>query len=266
MRKLICLITLLTLAGFAAAAPPAGVPRQSPEFIIAEPSGKTILLSSLKGKVVVMEFLFIQSDHCVRVAKTLNKLNSELGALGFQPVGVVFDPPNGGSASGQLIPALTNYLKLTYPVGYATKSEVDRYLGRTGKEILNIPQVIVIDRAGMIRAASGGAGGNPKLEDADSLRAMIGALLKEEAGGGKTARLGQVLPRLSTDVAGTHGSNSNALPRASRSVVARGGVPEMEAVPIVPAPPIPDREFRSSARGMLASNGRANTAHHPHYP
>jgi peroxiredoxin len=186
LRKLICLIMVFTLTSFAVAAAPPGVPRKSPEFNIAEPSGKTILLSSLRGKVVVMEFLFIQSDHCRRVAKTLNRLNSELGALGFQPVGIVFDPPNGGGTTERLIPALVNDLKLTYPVGFATKSEVDRYLGRTGKETLNIPQVIVIDRAGRIRAASGGAGGNPGLEDADSLRAMIDGLLKEEAVGGKS--------------------------------------------------------------------------------
>jgi peroxiredoxin len=185
IRTLICLIMVLTLAGFAVAAPPPGVPRKSPELNIAEPSGKTIPLSSLRGKVVVIEFLFIQSNHCIRVAGILNKLNSELGALGFQPVGIVFDPPNGGGASEGLIPALVNELKLTYPVGYATKAEVDRYLGRTDKEILNIPQVIVIDRAGRIRAASGGAGGNPGLEDADSLRAMIDGLLKEAAVGGK---------------------------------------------------------------------------------
>ncbi|HSY48064.1 MAG TPA: TlpA disulfide reductase family protein [Thermoanaerobaculia bacterium] len=186
MRTLIHLVIVLTLASFAVAAPP-NLPRKSPELNIVEPSGKTILLSSLRGKVVVIEFLFIQSDHCIRVARTLNALNGELGALGFQPIGIVFDPPNSGGASGRLIPALVGSLKLTYPVGYATKAEVDRYLGRADKEVLNIPQVIVIDRAGMIRAASGGAGGNPSLEDADSLRAMVAGLLKEshEAGSGR---------------------------------------------------------------------------------
>ena len=192
MRTLIHLIMVLMLFGFAMAAPPPGVARKSPELNIAEPSGKTTLLSSLRGKVVVIEFLFIQSDHCIRVARTLNQLNRELGARGFRPVGVVFDPPNGAGTSGRLIPALVNALKLSYPVGYATKSEVDRFLGRTGKEILNIPQVIVIDRAGVIRAASGGAGGNPGLEDADSLRAMIDGLLKEEAVGGKSQDTGSV--------------------------------------------------------------------------
>ncbi|HTS57090.1 MAG TPA: hypothetical protein VMH03_06055 [Terriglobales bacterium] len=50
------------------------------------------------------------------------------------------------------------------------------------KEILNIPQIIVIDRTGMIRAASGAAGGDPRLEDENSLRSLIDSLLKERSG------------------------------------------------------------------------------------
>lgn len=153
--------------------------RKSPEFTISEPAGRTVLLSSLKGKVVVMEFFFVESNHCARVAKMLNDLNTELGARGFQAVGIVFDPPNARSSDGVLIPRFVNYFKLTYPVGYATKSDVDTYLARSGNETLNIPQVVVIDRAGNIRAASGAAGGDPKLENEDSLRVLIDSLLKE---------------------------------------------------------------------------------------
>lgn len=180
LRKLVDLIVVLALTVVALPAAPQDVPRKSPELIIAEPSGKTTLLSSFKGKVVVIEFLFIQSEHCIRVAKMLNRLNTELGASGFQAVGIVFDPPTGG-ASGRLIPALVAELKLTYPVGYATKFEVDHYLDRAEREVLNIPQVIVIDRSGMIRAASGRAGGNPALEEPESMRGTIDVLLKEEA-------------------------------------------------------------------------------------
>ena len=139
-------------------------------------------LSSLKGKVVVLEFLFVKSEHCLRVAKTLNKLHGELGSRGFQPVGVVFDPPNGPNAGGQFVAAMVDFFKLTYPVGYLPKAEVDTYLGRAANEILNIPQVVVIDRAGMIRATSGGRGGDPKLEDENSLRDMIDRLLNEGEG------------------------------------------------------------------------------------
>jgi hypothetical protein len=97
----------------------------------------------------------------------------------------VFDPPNTTETGEQLLPAVVDSLKLTYPLGYAQKDAVDSYLGRSGNEILNIPQVVVIDRAGMIRATSGGRGGDPALEDESSLRNLIEGLLNEGAAGRK---------------------------------------------------------------------------------
>ncbi len=178
-QKVMLAIAAGVLMTSAFAVPSVKAHRKSPEFTIADSSGKTTLLSGFKGKVVVMEFLFVKSQHCIRVATMLNKLNSELGPSGFQAVGIVFDPPNAEGTGAQLLPAMVNYLKLTYPMGYASKDEVDNYLGRNGNEILNIPQVVVIDRAGMIRATSGGRGGDPALEDENSLRTLILGLLKE---------------------------------------------------------------------------------------
>jgi peroxiredoxin len=186
-RNLVLLIALVTLASSMLFSD-TPVPRKSPEFAIAEPSGKTTLLSSLEGKVVVMEFLFMNSEHCLRVARTLNKLQADLGQRGFQSVGVVFGP----NADEQRVVYVADYLKLAYPVTYTTSAKVDSYLGRTGSEILSIPQVVVIDRSGMIRATSGGRRGDPKLEDEHYLRDLISGLLKEEyrstAAKQKTAR------------------------------------------------------------------------------
>ncbi len=182
MRRFTSIILLFVLAATALGAPPTLVPHKSPEFTIIEPSGKTILLSSLKGKVVVLEFLFIGSEHCMRVAQVLNKLNGELGPRGFQPVGIVFDPPTGRGLdpnSVQYVTMMVNSFKLTYPVGYTSKDKVDGYLGRAGNEVLNIPQVVVIDRQGVVRFASGGRGGDPRLEDEGSLRSLLDGLLKE---------------------------------------------------------------------------------------
>jgi peroxiredoxin len=184
-QKITSILLMTVLVTSALALPTVTAPRKSPEFTIADSSGKTMLLSSFKGKVVVMEFLFIKSQHCMRVAMTLNKLNHELGASGFQAVGIVFDPPNTGENGEQLLPVVVDSLKLTYPLGYASKGAVDSYLGRSGNETLNIPQVVVIDRAGMIRATSGGRGGDPALEDESSLRNLIEGLLNEGAAGGK---------------------------------------------------------------------------------
>ena len=79
----------LALAISALAMPP--VPRKSPEFTIVEPSGKQTLLSSLKGKVVVIEFLSTTCPHCQQASMMFSRLYKELGPRGFQPLGVAFN-------------------------------------------------------------------------------------------------------------------------------------------------------------------------------
>jgi peroxiredoxin len=168
---------MMTACAFAVSLPP--VTRKSPEFTISEPSGKTMLLSSFKGKVVVLEFFFLQSARCMHLAKTLDKLGGEMRSQGFQPVGVVFDPPKVRTSADKLLPVFAGNYKLSFPIGYAQKEDVDTYLGRTGTDLLAIPQVVVIDRTGKIRAATGDHV-NPDLENEDSLRTLIDSLLKEK--------------------------------------------------------------------------------------
>jgi peroxiredoxin len=172
------LVVLLVLVISAEAVPTASPPRKSPEFTIAVPAGETTLLSSYKGKVVVVEFFFIASQHCMNVAQVLNKLGRDLGSRGFQPIGIVFDPPKVPTSGEKVIPSLVDYFKLAYPVGFASKADVDTYLGRSGNGLLAIPQMVVIDRQGIIRASTGDRT-NPKLEEENSLRALIETLLKE---------------------------------------------------------------------------------------
>jgi peroxiredoxin len=177
-RMLMSAFLGLTLLSSKFAAPAAPLPRISPEFSINNLSGKTTLLSSFKGRVVVLEFLFVKSQHCMRVARTLNTLQAELAPRGFQSIAIAFDAPNAAATGGEMLNSMIDNLGLTYPVGYASRANVDSYLGRSGSEMLSIPQVVVIDRTGTIRAATGG-GANPSLEDANSLRTLVDALLKE---------------------------------------------------------------------------------------
>jgi hypothetical protein len=76
-------------------------------------------------------------------------------------------------------------LQLTYPLGYANSESVDVYLGRQGTEKLKIPQLLVIDRKGIIRSATGTA--NPTLEDETLLRVVLEPLLKEAPPSGNAA-------------------------------------------------------------------------------
>lgn len=190
LLKRVLTVLILASALFAStlAAAPSSVARTPPEFTISEPSGKSIALSSFRGKVVAIEFFFLQSNNCTRVAKMLNKLNDDMGTRGFQALGVVFDPPNAPASHGELVGPAINFFHLTYPVGYSRKAEVDSFLGRKPREILNIPQVVVIDRNGVIRAVSGGPGGDPRLENEVSLRALIESLLNQAGGDSKGAK------------------------------------------------------------------------------
>ena len=151
--------------------------RKSPELSITKPSGDDLLLSSFKGKVVVVEFLFLGSSHCLQLAEMLNRLQADLGSLGFQAVGVAFGPHSDIAMVGHV----AERLHLTYPFGDSTSENVDAYLGRQGAEKLKIPQMIVIDRKGMIRATTGT--GNPTLEDEALIRVVLEPLLKEPSPG-----------------------------------------------------------------------------------
>ncbi|HEY7406498.1 MAG TPA: TlpA disulfide reductase family protein [Candidatus Angelobacter sp.] len=170
-RAALVFFLLIAMMPLSATAP---VPRQSPELKFLDAGGREVLLSSFKGKVIVVEFLFLRSEHCIRVAQTLNRLNSELGPSGFQALAVAF----GANANGPVLGQVMQNLRLTYPMGYTSPAQVDSFLGRQGKETLNIPQIVIIDRGGMIRAQNGGQY-DPNLENEDSLRALLKSLLQK---------------------------------------------------------------------------------------
>jgi peroxiredoxin len=172
MRDIASLAILLALGFPAVAAPP--VLRDSPEFTIVDPSGSKTPLSSFKGQVVVIEFLLVQCPSCLRVAQTINKLYGEMGDRGFRPVGIAFDE----GISEPAVRSFVQLLRINYPVGYTTSDEVDRYLGRAIMVRFQVPQVVVIDRAGVIRAQSRPSG-EANLTDETYLRNLVRELLDE---------------------------------------------------------------------------------------
>ena len=178
MQRLISFAILLAFAVPAIAVLPA--PRKSPEFEIVEPSGKHTLLSSFKGRVVLIEFLMTNCPHCQRVSRTIGKLHQELGPHGFQAVGIAFEP----GVTQRMVTGFVKQFEITFPIGYSSPEAVDSYLSRSVVERLMVPQIVVIDREGVIRAQNG-AKGDPHLEDEYYLRNLIGGLLKEGAQAGK---------------------------------------------------------------------------------
>jgi peroxiredoxin len=159
----------------------AALPRQSPDFTILDPAGKQTKLSSFKGDVVVIEFLLTHCPHCWRLADTVGKLYKELGPRGFRAVAVAFD----NNISGPVVADFVGRSKLLFPVGYTTADRVDSFLGRDASERFQVPQIVVVDRAGVIRAQSRPTG-ESKLEDEKYLRNLLDSLLKEGPPAGTT--------------------------------------------------------------------------------
>jgi peroxiredoxin len=180
MRILASAIAFLALTVAALAMPP--VPRKSPEFTVTDPSGKQILLSSFKGKVVVMPLMFTTCPHCQAEAKMLTKLQMEFAGRGLQVLGAAFNE----EANGPVVAQFIKEFNVGFPVGYAKRDSVISYLGLSVMDRWVVPQVAVIDRKGMIVAQSD-ALGTVDLQTESYMRTLIDKLLKEGATTSSTA-------------------------------------------------------------------------------
>jgi peroxiredoxin len=177
VRKIVVWAVLVPLAALSLTGM-GPVPRKAPELTFALPSGQPAALSGYKGKVVVIEFMLTHCPHCWRVAQTLNKVDKELAAEGLQTLGVTFDNDIDGKAVSDFVAKA----EVGFPVGYSTAEKVDDFLGRGAVERVQVPQVVVIDRTGTIRAQSQ-ATGETNLEGEVYLRNLVVRLLTEKAPG-----------------------------------------------------------------------------------
>jgi peroxiredoxin len=170
-NKLVVLVALFALSASLSGLSP--TPRKSPEFTILMPAGREISLSGFKGNVVLMEFLWTNCPHCERASRTIGKLHQEFGARGFRPLGVAIDK----TLTDRMLADFVTQAGVTYPVGRSTSEAADRYLGRAPGERLMLPQIVVIDREGVVRMQSGPMG-DRRLEDESYLRTLLNNLLR----------------------------------------------------------------------------------------
>jgi thiol-disulfide isomerase/thioredoxin len=157
------------------------VPRPAKEFDFVEPSGKHTLMSSQKGKVVLVQFLYTTCPHCQAMSQMLTKLQQEYGPRGLQILGAAFNP----EADPNTVKAYIQQFNVGFPVGVANRDSVMGYLGISAMERFVVPQVAVIDRKGVVVAQTEANPTNPKppLQDEAYLRTLIDKLLKESASG-----------------------------------------------------------------------------------
>lgn len=172
-------ILAIALGASAFAAMP--VPRPSKEFTFIQPDGKQMLLSSLKGKVVLIQFLYTTCPHCQALSRELTKLSAELGP-NCQIMGVAFEEDN----PAQEATAAASYKRtygVNFPVAYATRDTVMSYLGLSVMDRFVVPQVAIIDKKGIIQAQSA-AQGTADLQTPEYLRTFIKGLMNGGGGNG----------------------------------------------------------------------------------
>ena len=149
------------------------VPRPSPEFVINYPGGKQALLSQYKGKVVLLAIIFTTCPHCQATCQMISKLNTELGPKGFQPLAVAVNP-----MSLMLVNDFVRDFHVNFPVGASERDPALSYLQINGADRWVVPQIVLIDRKGVIRAQTPPLG-DEKMQEENHLRQLIENLLHE---------------------------------------------------------------------------------------
>jgi peroxiredoxin len=158
----------------AAEAPP--IQRHSPEFVIHFPDGSQSLLSSYRGKVVGLLFVYTTCIHCQHTSQLFSKLNTEFGARGFQPIDVAFN-----DMSNLFVKDFVKDNGVNYPVGFSAREPVLDFLKIPVIERFVVPQIVWIDRKGNIRSQTNAMGTDEKQMKESYWREMIETLLKEPA-------------------------------------------------------------------------------------
>lgn len=170
LRKL--LPVLLCVASLAAGAE---IPRPAPDFVVNFPDGRQIHLSEYKGKVVVLAFILTYCSHCQFTSQVLTRMQQAYGPRGFQVIASAIN-----DMANMLIPDFVKQFQPAYPVGFNEHDQAGEFLQHPVMYRMLMPQIVAIDRKGVIRAQY--AGDDKFFVEADqekNFRELIEPLLKE---------------------------------------------------------------------------------------
>jgi thiol-disulfide isomerase/thioredoxin len=157
----------------------ATIPRPSPEFVVKLPTGRQLLLSSYRGKVVVLMFISTDCSHCQDTCRMImEKLQKEYGSQDFQALAVAFNP-----MGMMLVPDFVKKTGVTFPVGADTLEPVYAYLDRSTTLLTRVPAMVFIDRKGIIRLQYFGDDEGFVANPEKRIRTAVEPLLKEPARG-----------------------------------------------------------------------------------
>ena len=159
------------------------LPRKAPELAFTVPGHGDELLSQTRGKVVALEFILTTCPHCQAASRVMSQLQRDYGSRGFQALDLAINAADDGRTPAQandLVQAFANTYQTAFPVGWTPR---DQMLAFTGFSITNrfvVPQLILIDRKGMIRFQTPPLGDPLAMQEA-TIRQRVEDLLNESA-------------------------------------------------------------------------------------
>lgn len=163
----------------------ASVPRPSPEYAVQMLDGKQLLISQFRGKVLAVEFLLTTCSHCQRAARTMQAMYKEFNKQGFEVVGIAVNTEGGQAARD--IPKFHNEQAVTWPIGLAPNREgLNDYLQRSYMDRLMMPQMVFIDRKGVIQYQFGGENAIFNEPQEPHFQGLISKMLKAPASAAPT--------------------------------------------------------------------------------
>ena len=128
----------------------AGAPERqfqlAPNFELASVGEGSIILSEMKGKVVLLDFWATWCGPCRAGIPHLNDLYAEHKDEGFEIVGISVDRAGRGKSGVELVRAFLEKTTMDYPLAMADARTVSAYGG-----IRSIPTAFLIDREGRLR-------------------------------------------------------------------------------------------------------------------
>ena len=174
-RHWYCLLAGVYLA--TGLASPAEVPRPSPDFAVKLVDGKQIPVSQYKGQVCILAFILTYCSHCQKTVGVLSTMQKEFGPKGLQVVASAIE-----DMAALNVPDFIKHYQPPFPVGFNLHDPVIQYLQHPPALKMLMPQVVFIDRKGIIRAQYSGEEKFLQENDLDkNMRQQIETLLAEPA-------------------------------------------------------------------------------------
>ena len=134
----------------------------APPFQLTSSSGKSLSLTDLKGRIVLVNFWASWCGPCRKEMPLLEQLNRQYRSKGVTLVGVDVEPDSA---------AAIDWLKVT-PVSFPILFDVDSRVSKL-YQVEGMPNTVILDRQGKVRYVHRGYSTGAENEYLDQIRALI---------------------------------------------------------------------------------------------